>query len=69
MLSQQQHTFIQQASKSLLIVFHPTEIYLYFARSHFELPSAEEEKTLTRPRVRPTNFHGIYTESFDRIFC
>lgn len=66
-LSQQQRTFIQQASKSLLIVFHPTEIYLYFARSHFIFPSAEEEK-FTRPRVRPTNFHGLYTESFRSHF-
>lgn len=67
-LSQQQHTFIQQASKSLLIVFHPTEIYLYFARSHFVLPSVEEEKYSPDPGFDRPIFMAYTQRVFDRIF-
>lgn len=59
------HIYSEQG-KSLLIVYHPTEIYLYFAPLSFCACSPSEENT--RPRVRPTNFHGIYTESFRSHF-
>lgn len=65
MLSQQQHTV--KASKSLLIVFHPTKIYLYFVPLSFCAPLQRKRKN-TRPRVRPSNFHAIYTENFRSLF-
>lgn len=65
------HIYSKQASKSLLIVFHPTKIYLYFAPLSFcsaPLQKGKKRRKQPDPGFDRPIFMAYTQRVFDRFF-